>query len=224
MNHPLNHRLIQTRQQAVAVVRVAEQHWHALEDDCVVGRGHTTYRPDGRVFVSVDAWHASTFDLLAGAMLAALPRPLHTLVDEAEGELTRQWQAVGFAAERREWEYVVPTDPLLTGLDGVVPPPRVGIRALDARHVEATWRGEQLGLLRLVLLPRRPVIGLLTVRPDVRRRGIARALLAHALGDLHDADTPDVSTIVDETYVAAVTLTEAVGGRRTRSNLELVLR
>jgi hypothetical protein len=44
------------------------------------------------------------------------------------------------------------------------------------------------------------------------------------LGDLHDAGTPDVSTIVDETNVAAVTLTEAVGGRRTSSNLELVLR
>ena len=142
----------------VGITRVAERHWHALEDDCVVGRGHTTYRPDGRIFVSVDAWHASTFDLLAGAMLAALPRPLHTLVDEADRELTEQWLAAGFAIGRREWEYVVPTDPLLTGLDGVVPPPRVGIRALDARHVEAFWRDEQLGLLRLVLLPRRPVI------------------------------------------------------------------
>ena len=220
MNQSMNH----TTHQAVTVVRVAEQHWHALEDDCVVGRGHTTYRPDGQLFISVDAWHASTFELLAHAMLAALPRPLHTLVDEADRELTDQWQQAGFARHRREWEYVVPTDPILTGLVGIVPPPRVEIRALDARHVEAFWRDEQLGLLRLVLLPRRPVIGLLTVRPDVRRRGVARALLAHVLGDLHAAGTADVSGIVDETNVAAVALAEAVGGRRTSSNLELVLR
>ena len=62
------------------------------------------------------------------------------------------------------------------------------------------------------------------MRPDVRRRGIARALLAHVLGDLHAAGTADVSGIVDETNIAAVTLAEAVGGRRTSSNLELVLR
>jgi GNAT superfamily N-acetyltransferase len=220
MNQFMNH----TTQHAVHVVRVADQHWHALEDDCVVGRGHTTYRPDGRIFVSVDAWQGSTFDLLADALLAALPRPLHTLVDEADRELTAQWHAAGFAAHRREWEYVVPTDPLLTGLDAVVPPPRVEIRALDGRHVEAAWRDEQLGLLRLVPLPRRPVIGLLTVRPDVRRRGIARALLARVLGDLHQTGTADVSTIVDETNVAGVTLAESVGGRRTGSQLELVLR
>ena len=212
-----------TSHHTVDVVRVADQHWHALEDDCVVGRGHTTYRPSGLLYVSVDAWHASTFDLLARAMLAALPRPLHTLVDEADQELVAQWREAGFVQHRREWEYVVPTDPLLTGLDGT-PPPRVDIHPLDAQHVVATWREEQLGILRLARLPRRPVVGRLDVRPDVRRIGIARALLGHVLGDLHAAGTADVSGIVDETNVAAVALADAIGGRRTTSSLELVLR
>ena len=34
MNQSMNH----TKHHTVAVVRVAHQHWHALEDDCVVGR------------------------------------------------------------------------------------------------------------------------------------------------------------------------------------------
>ena len=213
-----------TSHHTVDVVRVAGQHWHALEDDCVVGRGHTTYRPDGRIYVSVDAWHASTFDLLAAAMLTALPRPLHTLVDEADRDLTDQWTEAGFVRHRREWEYVVPTDPLLTGLADVAPVRGTTVRALDARHTVALWHDERLGIIRVAPLPRRPVIGRLEVRPDVRRRGIARALLAHVLGDLHAAGTADVSGIVDETNVAAVALAEAVGGRRTGSNLELVLR
>ena len=39
----------------VLVVRVADGLWHALEDDLVVGRGHVGRRPDGRLFVSIDA-------------------------------------------------------------------------------------------------------------------------------------------------------------------------
>ena len=234
------------KQSTIQVVRVAPGHWHGLEDDGVVGRGHTTYRPDGRLFVSVDAWHGSTFDLLAGALLTALPRPLHTLVDEADRELTAQWRRAGFEQARREWEYVVPTDPALTGLGPARPPRATTIVALGraepdrlkallrslgeptmlrdpARYAAVAWRDAYLGLLRLAPIPRRPVVGLIGVRHDVRRRGIARALLAHVLGDLHDAGTRDVSAIVDEGNLPAVALVEAVGGVRTTSQLELVL-
>src|SRR4051812_3085679 len=61
--------------------RVAPSQWHALEDDLVVGRGEASRRPDGRIFVSIDAWHDAAFDRLAGDMQAALPRPMHTVVD-----------------------------------------------------------------------------------------------------------------------------------------------
>jgi ribosomal protein S18 acetylase RimI-like enzyme len=114
---------------ATLISRVADGQWHALEDDLVVGRAETSRRPDGRLFVSIDAWHEAAFDRLAEAVLAALPRPLHTMVDEADGELAARWRRAGFAIRRREFEYAVPTDPHITGLDslrlpaGVTRPP-----------------------------------------------------------------------------------------------------
>lgn len=114
--------------QAMVVTRVAAGQWHVLEDDLVAGRGYCMLRPDGRLFVSIDSWHSAAFDRLAGAMLADLPAPLYTVVDEADLELTADWQLTGFTIRRREWEYVVPTDPRVTGLDAILPPP--GVRLL----------------------------------------------------------------------------------------------
>ncbi|MGW4485810.1 hypothetical protein ACWEOE_18455 [Amycolatopsis sp. NPDC004368] len=50
---------------AVEITRVAPRLWHALHDDRVTGRAEATTRADGRVFLSVDAWHRSVFDQLA---------------------------------------------------------------------------------------------------------------------------------------------------------------
>jgi GNAT superfamily N-acetyltransferase len=217
-----------TRGQArptVQVTRIAERHWHALEDDCVVGRGATTLGPDGRTFLSIDAWHAEVFDLLARSMLADLPRPLFTIVDEADVALTAQWQEAGFETGRREWEYVVPTDPLVTGLRDARPPDTTTIVPVDAVRVALTSRnGDELGLLRLVPLPRQPRIAELAVRPDVRRRGIARALLAHVLGGWHHVGHREAAADVHEANVPAVTLVESIGARAASSNLELMLR
>jgi ribosomal protein S18 acetylase RimI-like enzyme len=118
----------------VAVTRVAEQQWHALADDLVVGRGDVSIRPDGRTFLSIDAWHRPVFDRLAEAMLADLPRPLHTVADEADRDLTAGWERAGFTVRRREWEYVVPTDPQVTGLDLGPRPP--GVTILPAGEAE----------------------------------------------------------------------------------------
>ena len=139
-------------QHPVVVTRVAEQLWHALADDLVVGRGDVSRRPDGRIFLSIDSWHGAVFDRLADAMLTDLPTPLYTVVDEADRDLTSNWERVGFTTRRREWEYVVPTDPQISGLDAVRPPSGVTIvttgetaegplRALDSairEEVEAT--------------------------------------------------------------------------------------
>ncbi|MEU7862666.1 GNAT family N-acetyltransferase [Nonomuraea sp. NPDC049141] len=256
-----------TGEHAVAITRVAERQWHAVADDRVVGRGDSSRRPDGRIFLSIDAWHCAAFDQLADAMLADLPKPLHTLVDEADLDLTSHWERVGFTTRRREWEYLVPTDPRVTGLGSVLPPPGVTIvtvgeaeegplRKLDRvirDEVEATvgWQempaevlprpdgvtlldpskyavaaqsGEYVGLVRLAPVTRQPRIGLIAVRSDHHRRGIAQALLAHVLGSLHRCGIETASAEVNESNGAATALFEGVGARRTSSNLELVLR
>ncbi|MEU4238324.1 GNAT family N-acetyltransferase [Actinoplanes sp. NPDC026619] len=242
----------------VLVERVATGRWHALEDDLVVGRGEVARRPDERMFVSIDAWHDVAFDRLAAAMLTALPRPLHTVVDEADLDLTAQWQRAGFVIRRREWEYAVPTAP-----DSELPPAGVSItafgraqeaplRALDrtvreevadglgwadmpaeilvrpefdpAKYAVAAQGGDYVGLLRVTMVTRLPRIGLIAVRADSRRRGIARALLAHALGALHHIGKKTASAEVSESNLAATALFESIGARRNGSNLELVIR
>ena len=112
---------------ALVVTRVADGQWHLLDDDLVVGRGHAARRPDGRLFVSIDAWHGAAFDRLAEAMLAALPAPLYTVVAEADAESAAHWRRAGFAVRRREWEFLVPTDPRVTGLEAALPPSGVRI-------------------------------------------------------------------------------------------------
>jgi ribosomal protein S18 acetylase RimI-like enzyme len=252
---------------AVVITRIAERQWHALEDDQVVGRGEVTRRPDGRLFLSIDAWHGAVFGHLADTMLANLPRPLYTVVDEADLDLISRWERVGLAPRRREWEYVVPTEPRITGLGSGRLPPDVtmlavgeaeegplreldrvirdeveattgwqempaevwtgpdGVPPLDpARYAVAARRDQYVGLVRVAPLPRQPRIGLVAVRSDQRRRGIARALLAEVLGWAHRRGIATASADVNQSNGAAILLLEGVGARRTGSNLELVLR
>ncbi|MFE5288484.1 GNAT family N-acetyltransferase [Nocardia sp. NPDC056611] len=107
--------------------RVELTRWEAVENDQVVGCGEVSQRPDGRLFVSIDAWHDDVFDQIAATMLAALRRPLHTVVDEADGGLLSCWGRAGFVTRRREWEYLVPSDPTTTGLGAVTPPPDITV-------------------------------------------------------------------------------------------------
>ena len=256
-----------TGEPAVTIRRVAETQWHAVENGQTVGRGDASSRPDGRVFISVDAWHGAVFDQLAAAMVADLPTPLHTVVDENDLDVTSRWQRVGFTTGRREWEYLVPTDPAVTGLGSARPPSGVTIvpvgeaehvplRALDRAirdEVEATvgWRRmpvevlprpdgvtvadaskyavavrahRYVGLVRLAPVARQPRIGLIAVRADEHRRGIARSMLAQVLGALHRSGVTGARAEVDETNAAAMALFDGIGAQRTGRNLELVCR
>lgn len=255
-----------TGERAAVITRVAERHWHALEDDRVVGRGEASRRPDGRIFLSIDAWHGAVFDQLADAMLPALPKPLYTVVDEADLDLTSHWERAGFTTRHREWEYLVPTDPRVTGLGSGSPPSGVTMVALgeaeegrlreldrairDEVEVTVGWQempaevlvrpdgdtmvdpskyavaaepDRYVGLVRVVQVARQPRIGLIAVRADRHRRGIARALLAHVLGALDRRGIPTASAEVNESNGAALALFEGVGARRACSSLELVL-
>jgi hypothetical protein len=119
----------------LAITQVAPRQWHALDDDLVVGRGDASPRPDGRLFLSIDTWHGSVFDRLADAMLAALPRPLYTVVDESDLDLTAQWREIGFTTRRREWEYVMPA----VG-DQAAPPPNLTILPFGTAEVRPLRR------------------------------------------------------------------------------------
>ncbi|MCU7820399.1 GNAT family N-acetyltransferase [Kitasatospora sp. DSM 101779] len=265
--NPLNSAPAGGNRAAVRVTRVSDSQWQAVEDGLVVGSGDTSLRPDGRLFLSIDAWHGAAFDRIADAVLADLATPLYTLVDEADPDTASAWERAGFTPARREWGHLVPTDPQITGLDPVQCPEGVTIvpagsaeegplRVLDRtvrEEVEATvgWHtmpaevlprpaGDTVvdpskyavaqeadgyvGLVRVVPFLRQPRIGLVAVRADRRRRGIARALLAHALGSLHTSGKAWAWAEVDESNTAATALLAGLGARRAGSTLELVRR
>ncbi|WP_067893348.1 GNAT family N-acetyltransferase [Nocardia vaccinii] len=249
------------------ITRVSKTQWQAMNRGLLVGSGDVSPRPDGRLFVSIDSWREDAFGALAAAMLADLPRPLYTVVDETDRDLATCWGSVGFTTRRREWECLVPTDPRITGLDAVAPPSDTAIVAAGAAaqgplrevdrairdEVEATigWRempaevlphtgadvvvdpskyavaaqsDRYVGLIRVVQVTRLPRIGLIAVRADQRRRGIARALLTHALGALHQREISRAAVELNESNPAALALFEGIGVERVNSNLELVLR
>ena len=238
------------------ITRVAERHWHALDDDLVVGRGHAAQRPDGRMFVSIDSWHDAVFDQLAAAMLADLPTPLYTVVDEVELDLATDWRRAGFTIGRREWELLVPTDPQVTGLDSA--PPRdvtiVSVGAAQEGPLSRNWtarfaprsrrrsagrrcrprfcrarkgkpcctrRGTRwrcrsdryVGLVRVAPLTRQPRIGLIAVRADEQRRGIAGRCSADVLGALHRDGIATAMAEIHESNAAAMALFEGIGSR-----------
>ena len=160
----------------------------------------------------------------------------------------------------------MPTDPRVTGLDGVLPPSGVTIvpagqadehllRAADrairdevdaavgwwqsmpaeviprtegdtivdpAKYAVAAAPDRYLGLIRVAPVTRRPRIGLIAVRAGERRRGIARALLAHALGSLHRSGFDAAWAEIHESNRAASALFEGIGAQSVSSNLELV--
>ncbi|MGW4378746.1 GNAT family N-acetyltransferase [Kitasatospora sp. NPDC004531] len=110
----------------VMINRVDETQWQAVADEQIVGRGDVSHRPDGRLFLSIDVWQGQAFDPLAAAMLGELPGAvLHTLVGGEDAETTARWERVGFAVQRREWEYLLPTR------TAVAPLPE-GVRILPA--------------------------------------------------------------------------------------------
>ena len=206
------------------ITRVSDDQWHALEDDLVIGRGDTMRRSDGRPFISIDAWHDAVFDRLAAVMLAELTAPLYTVVDADDSETTSGWRRAGFADHRRERQYVlVPGEAQTTA---ALP---AGVSFTGGEDVfRAEAEGAEVGVIRVLPsmrgngTPRVARLVSIEVSADQRRRGIGRALLVHALGDLHARGFGIASTDVDESDTAAILLLEGVGARRASSSLELM--
>jgi len=119
------------------IVRVTPGvHWHALEDDIVVGRGHALHRADGRTFISIDTWADDVFVALAEAMIQDLPSPVYTVVAEDDREHLGRWSLRGFTDNRREDEYLVPTAPEITGLRSATLPEGFTLIGADKTEVD----------------------------------------------------------------------------------------
>jgi ribosomal protein S18 acetylase RimI-like enzyme len=104
--------------------------WRAFDADSdgdqVIGSVTAFLRPDDRWFVNFDS--ASRTDSY-GPLLAAVARntgsDLYASVDEKDIEAQGIFARLGFTVNRRESNYVIPTDPQVTGLhvgqpDGIV--------------------------------------------------------------------------------------------------------
>jgi GNAT superfamily N-acetyltransferase len=144
----------------IVVVRVTDGvHWHALEDDVVVGKGYALHRPDGRVFVSADTWRDDVFEVVAEAMVGDLGGPVFTIVADDDREHLGRWSALGFRDNRREDELVLPTDPAVTGLADAAPPPGYALVTADRvdedrlRDLDERLRGDVPGSAGWVSTP-----------------------------------------------------------------------
>jgi GNAT superfamily N-acetyltransferase len=82
--------------------------------------------------------------------------------------------------------------------------------------------GDGVGIARVWMRPEQPRLGLIGVRADRRRRGIARALLAGVLAAVRERGAPEVRTEVAETNAASRNLLFGFGAEVVGATLELV--
>jgi ribosomal protein S18 acetylase RimI-like enzyme len=90
-------------------------------------------RPDDRWFVIVDPISRSdSYEPLLAAVAENTASDLYAAVEETDLEALGIFARLGFTVNRRESNYVVPTDPQVTGLNAAVPDGLVIISAVDA--------------------------------------------------------------------------------------------
>jgi predicted acetyltransferase len=82
--------------------------------------------------------------------------------------------------------------------------------------------GDYVGLVRIWMGLSGSRLGMVGVRREQRRRGIASALIAEALRAVRSAGVAEVTTTYDLTNDASKAIAERLGGRLLRANVELV--
>lgn len=191
-------------------------------------------RPDGRRFV---------FGAPDGETLPA--GELYASMREGEEE---PWLGHGFSVWRREDEFEIPTRPAgphtfltlaevnedrLRLLDDELrgdTPGSDGWRWPPADFHEETYSspsvylvaGEYAGLCRVWLDRPVPRLGFIGVRREQRGRGLARTLVAAALGDVRALGHSHVTAEVNETNIPSQALVRGFGARRIGGYVELV--
>lgn len=106
--------------------------WNLVRGADTIASAHAMCRPDGRWFVSIDAWDDPAWAPLMAVMIKDLGCDLHTLVDETDEVTLASWRRFGFEVARREIDYVVPVDPGVTGLVDSRLPDGMALLAADA--------------------------------------------------------------------------------------------
>ncbi|MDT4907015.1 MAG: hypothetical protein QOI69_256 [Pseudonocardiales bacterium] len=243
--------------------------WNLVRGADTIATAHAMSRPDGRWYVSIDAWDDAAWPPLMDIMIKDLGCDLHTIVDESDETTQANWRRFGFEVARREIDYMIPVDPGVTGLvesrlpDGMVLLAADAVDETELRLLDDTlrayvpggdgWRNDPqefrehsfderyfdpatylvalddsvpafAGLVRIMVMPRRPRLGLIGVAAGYRRRGLARALLAAAFVALHDRGFTHVWADVDATNAATIRLLEQIGGQRTGASVAMVRR
>lgn len=183
----------------------------SAEHAALVAAGFAESRRQAHVAISVE----QALDILAGAT----PPPgielvsaadvdedrLRLLDDELREDVpgTSGWRST--PEEFREHTFV---DPAFD--------PRTYLVAVDGES------GEYVGLVRIWMNPGGPRLGLVAVRREHRRRGIASALVVRALEAVRASGASEVTTEYDLENDAARTLFERLGVRRLGIRIELV--
>jgi GNAT superfamily N-acetyltransferase len=107
--------------------------WRAFDGDQAAGAVRAFLRPDNRWFVAFDTCRADAYGVLLAAVAEDTGADLHATADEADGQALDRLARLGFTVSRRESDYVIPTDPAATGLDGACEPEGIVIiSAADA--------------------------------------------------------------------------------------------
>ncbi len=107
--------------------------WRAFDGDQVLGAVTAFLRPDDRWFVAFDGGRADCYGPLLAAVAENTGCDLSVTVDERDDEALERLTGVGFTVARRESDYVIPTDPAVTGLRTTAEPEGVVvISAADA--------------------------------------------------------------------------------------------
>lgn len=111
-----------------------------------------------------------------------------------------RWDAAAFHEQTYGWDY----DPALY---------LVAVEQASGRYA---------GLVRVWHHPRRTRLGLVAVRAEYRRRGLARALLAQVFGVLAEREIAEVVTEILDTNTAPLALFTGLGARRTGGSVWLL--
>lgn len=125
--------------------------WNLVRGGEVVAGAHASCRPDGRWYVSIDAWDEAADAPLLAAMVEDLRQDLHTNVDGTDEPELRRWHRLGFEPARREILLAVPVDPGVTGLsesvrgDGIVLLPADVVDETTLRELDDTLRADVPG-------------------------------------------------------------------------------